>query len=140
MRIQLLARALAPALFAALLPLAAASEEANPVKQMSPAELRARQAHPFVLVIDVRTKEEYDAGHIPGARNMPYGESQDLLTMVRWAGADDVVVYCMKGTRARLAEAELVQSGVRGVAHLEGGFEAWKAAGLPIEGGAARQR
>jgi rhodanese-related sulfurtransferase len=138
MRIQLVARALAPALFAALLPLAVPGEEASPVPSITPAELHARQAKPFVLVVDVRTKQEYDAGHVPGALNMPYGESNELSMMVGWAGADDVVVYCQKGAQSRLAEAELLEGGVKGVRHLEGGFEAWKQAGLPVEGSRRR--
>jgi rhodanese-related sulfurtransferase len=139
MSIHRAARALASAVFAALLPQASfAAGELEQVKQMSPAELHARQAKPFVLVIDVRTKEEYAEGHIPGALNMPYGESDELTMMVGWAGAEDIVVYCRKGPRSRKAEAQLVEAGVKGVAHLEGGFEAWKQAGLPVEGAAAR--
>jgi rhodanese-related sulfurtransferase len=138
-RIQHIARAIAPALLAAWLPLAAAAgEEPTQVKQITPAELHARQARHGVLVIDVRTPAEFAAGHIPGARNMPHTEFENLAGMVAWSGAEDVVVYCMKGPRARLAEAELVKRGVPGLAHLEGGFLAWSEAGLPVEGAAAQ--
>ena len=135
MRIRSLARAIAPALAAALLPLASAGDA---VEEISPAELHARQAASAgILVLDVRTPEEFAAGHIPGARNIPHTELAQRISEVRDAGAEEIVVYCGRGPRARLGEATLAEEGVRGIAHLDGGFLAWSEAGLPVEGPAA---
>jgi rhodanese-related sulfurtransferase len=83
-------------------------------------------------VIDVRSPMEFAAGHIPGAVNIPYEEIAVRITEVE--APHGVALYCMKGPRARLGETALQKSGYAGsVLHVEGGFSAWKALGLPIE-------
>ncbi len=137
MKTRIPAGAAAVALVAALLPVSLAGAETREAPSISPAELHARQARSGLLVLDVRTPEEFAAGHIPGARNIPHTELPGRALEVRGAGAEDVVVYCMRGPRARLGEAALLENGVRGVAHLEGGFLAWSEAKLPVEGAAS---
>jgi rhodanese-related sulfurtransferase len=83
------------------------------------------------LVVDVRTPEEFRGGHIPGAINVPY--DQVASRAAELSGEHGVAMYCMKGPRARLGEQALLQAGRKDVLHLEGGFSAWAAAGLPIE-------
>jgi rhodanese-related sulfurtransferase len=116
---------------------------------ISPRELEARLARGGeLLVLDVRTPEEYAAGHVPGAINVPHeqvaaraaeraagGEVTALAAEL--VGGGEVAVYCRKGPRARLAEAALQRAGRQGVLHLEGGFTAWEADGLPVAKGAA---
>jgi phage shock protein E len=108
----------------------AAAEDAAP--SISPQELELRLAQPEPpLLLDVRTPEEFRAGHIPGAINVPH--EQVAGRRAELAAPNGVVVYCMRGPRARVAEQALLASGATGVARLDGGFSAWQAAGLPVE-------
>jgi phage shock protein E len=99
---------------------------------ISPQELQARMAKGDApLVVDVRTPQEYAAGHIPGAINVPHEEVASHVALL--SSANGVAMYCMKGPRARLGEAAFVGAGGKDALHLEGGFAAWQAAGLPVE-------
>jgi rhodanese-related sulfurtransferase len=94
---------------------------------------RIERQDPDLVVLDVRTAEEFAAGHVPGARNV----SHDLLAS-RLAELDDarqreVVVYCRSGRRSALALETLRAAGFKRLAHLEGDFLGWQAAQRPIE-------
>ena len=92
-----------------------------------------------VLVVDVRDPDEWQKGHIPEAMhasrgmlefkadpNTPYYDDR--------LGTDKrLVVHCTKGLRGALAAATLKDMGYEKVANLEGGFDAWKEAGLPVD-------
>jgi rhodanese-related sulfurtransferase len=82
------------------------------------------------LVLDVRTPEEFQLGHIPGAVNIPHTELTSRIDEVR--SEHGVVLHCMIGPRARLGETALLEAGVPNVLHLEGGFAAWRRSGLPV--------
>ena len=99
---------------------------------IEPADLQARlESDTAPTVIDVRSAEEYAAGHIPGALNIPFDQVAARISTV--AAPHGVALYCMVGPRARKGEAALLASGYEQVLHLEGGLHAWMASGLPIE-------
>lgn len=101
---------------------------------VSPEELRALRERPDApVVIDVRSAEEYAAGRIPGAVHIPYTEVAARIAEID--APHGVALYCMVGPRARKGEAALLAAGYGPVLHVEGGFSAWRKAGLPIEGG-----
>jgi len=83
------------------------------------------------IVLDVRTDEEWEAGHIPGAVHIPYNQVTERRGEV--PTDRDVVVHCAIAPRARIAEKTLIASGHPRVFHLTGGFEAWRNDGLEIE-------
>ncbi len=86
------------------------------------------------LVVDVREPQEFAAGHIPGALNLPLiGFSPDQLPD---PGGRRLVLNCAAGARSAraLAACEAARASVDG--HLAGGIGAWKAAGLPLATGA----
>lgn len=75
------------------------------------------------VLIDVRTPEEYAAGHITGALNMPYG---DIVRLTAAAGMDRntaLALYCRSGRRSAIAESELRANGFVNVENL-GAYEA----------------
>ncbi|MBN1771326.1 MAG: rhodanese-like domain-containing protein [Deltaproteobacteria bacterium] len=95
-----------------------------------------------LTVVDARFSRNFRRSHIPGALSVPYrmlsGPEDEKLQPIRDVPGDRVLVY---GSEARsegkdLAEV-LVASGWGGARFLEGGFEAWEAAGRPVEGAAA---
>lgn len=79
------------------------------------------------LILDVRTPEEYEAGRVPGAINIPHTELAARLEELGPGARDrEVVVYCESGGRAAVAEALLRDAGYRRTLHLEGDMAAWR--------------
>jgi len=89
---------------------------------------------PFVF-IDVRTPEEYAAGHIPGAKLIPLAELEARLSEV--PRDRQVYLYCRSGRRSAKAAELLAKHGYTNIENIAGGILAWKAAGYPIEKGMA---
>lgn len=76
-------------------------------------------------LVDVRTPEEYDVWHLPGAENVPLGTLREA--MIDWDPTARVRLYCAVGFRSYLAYRILVQSGFTDVATLSGGSTTFKA-------------
>lgn len=89
---------------------------------------------PGVLVVDVRTAEEYDAGHLPGARRVQLDEIAATIDAGEFPATPDapLLVYCRAGSRSAQAAALLSERGFRRVYDLEGGITAWGEAGQPV--------
>ena len=85
------------------------------------------------LVLDVRTPEEYQRGHVPGAINIPYQQVGARLTELGAVNGRDIVVYCEAGPRAQRAEMTLKQAGFERVYELEGDMAAWRQNRMPVE-------
>jgi len=103
------------------------------VPQVTAAELAVMISNGDVQVIDVRGASEWDTGHLPGAPNMPLAS---LAARVAEVARDrPVVVQCQAGGRSAIAASLLRAKGVEQVANLQGGFTAWRDAGLPVEPG-----
>jgi len=84
-------------------------------------------------VIDVRGASEWNEGHIERAEHRFLG---DLLTSIDDLPRDTpIALHCQGGTRSAIAASLLQANGFTDVAHLSGGIQAWKAAGLPIHTG-----
>ena len=77
------------------------------------------------LLLDVRTQEEYDEGHIAEAVLIPHNELADRLSEIE--GYDKVLVYCASGNRSVTASQILINAGYKEVYNLKGGFSAWQA-------------
>jgi phage shock protein E len=104
--------------------------------QTIPAATVAAQAGtagaPLVL-LDVRTREEFAAGHVPGARNIPVQELASRLSEIADLRDKPLVVYCRSGHRAGIALELLRANGYTQLAHLEGDMIGWQAAGREVE-------
>src|SRR5437879_2926105 len=101
------------------------------VPEVTPAEL-SRQA-PKPVIVDVREKQETDAGMLPGAKAVPRGFLELRIEETVPDRSADVVLYCAGGTRSLLAARTLKEMGYTRVRSMAGGFGAWKDAGLPVE-------
>lgn len=85
-------------------------------------------------VIDVRTKEEYDAGHIKDALNFDY-YNDDFEEKIEEALKDKdkpYIVYCRSGMRSLYSAEILEELGYTNVTNMKGGFLAWQSAGKPV--------
>ena len=126
-------RALIAGLPMLLAAMTASAADAVEVAQVTPAQLTELRAAPDapVLVLDVRTPEEFAAGHVPGAVNIPYDQVGTRLSEI--PKTEEVVLYCRTGRRAALAAETLSAAGYKKLAHLTGDMQGWTAAGLPVE-------
>lgn len=100
-----------------------------------PPSTTAAEAHEAVrrreaVLLDVRERGEWKAGHAPGSRNMPlstlHARTRELAPGRRY------VAVCRSGNRSRSATAQLRAAGFD-VVNLKGGMHAWRRAGLPLE-------
>ena len=85
-----------------------------------------------VIVLDVRTVEEFEQGHIPNAVNIPHKELEARLAELSGAKNTQVVVYCRSGRRVEIAKLILVKNGFNKLDHLSGDFNEWTSNNLPV--------
>lgn len=86
-----------------------------------------------LLVLDVRSAQEFAEGHVPGAVNISYDELEARLGELAGERESEVVVYCRSGRRAGIALELLEKAGFERLYHLEGDYLAWSAAERPVE-------
>ena len=79
---------------------------------------------PQAMLLDVRTEQEYRQGHIPGSRNIPLHNIENIVAMTHSKHVP-LFVYCYSGTRSRRAVQELHHLGYRNVKNL-GGISAYR--------------
>lgn len=106
------------------------------LEALSAEELLSRSEQGLVNVIDVRPVEEYEAGHVVGALNIPMDELEQRIGEL--SPQQTVVAYC-RGPYCMLAYdavSKLREKGFDAV-RLEYGYPEWKKAGLPVDGEAA---
>jgi hydroxyacylglutathione hydrolase len=84
-----------------------------------------------IALIDVRSRAEWAAGHLPDAINLPLGELDQRLSEI--PRGRPLVVHCQTGGRAAIAASLLRARGVSDVRLYGGGFAEWSAAGQPVE-------
>ena len=87
---------------------------------------RMEQKDPSMIVLDVRTPEEFAAGHIPGAVNIPYTHLPARISELPDAGEKDIVIYCTVGIRAERGAERLRENGFTRLLHLDGDMQAWQ--------------
>ncbi len=80
-------------------------------------------------LIDVRTKAEYDAGHLAGAKWISRGKLEWGVTAMSDDPDVEMILYCRSGSRGSLAVQSLEKLGYKNVKNLDGGFKAWVGAG-----------
>jgi len=84
-------------------------------------------------IVDVRTRNEFARGHVPGALNIPFQGIGRQIGAIPGSRRDQVVVYCGLGPRAWIAGAVLRRHGFTNVSCLAGHFSKWRAAGMREE-------
>lgn len=113
----------------------AAAEQRAEVAFISPAELSALMADGKVVLIDVRTPEEFAEARLAGALNAPLQTFEPASIPMEALVGDtgrETILYCRSSARSARAAA-LLSAQIKGkVRHLEGGIIAWQEAGLPV--------
>lgn len=128
-----------PIFSAVLLCLALLFSAAAPARDM-PKDISLGEAEalvkkePFDLVIvDVRTKGEYAAGHLPNSKNIDFFGGRFEKDMLELPQKNKILVYCRSGRRSAEAAAFLKEKGYGNVLHMKDGFQAWEKAGYPVK-------
>jgi rhodanese-related sulfurtransferase len=109
--------------------------EVASIERVSAADLQERaEAEPALQILDVRERDEWADGHIPGSLHLPYHDIHSLP-----GGLDPerpVAVMCASGQRAAVAASMVARLGADKVLHVvDGGMGTWRRAGHPVERG-----
>jgi rhodanese-related sulfurtransferase len=89
--------------------------------------------HKNALLLDVREKNEYEAGHILNSKHIPLGKLGERIGELEKFRERPIVVVCRSGQRSASACAFLGKKGFAQAHNLEGGVVAWQKASLPLE-------
>ena len=100
---------------------------------LNPGEVVQLMNREKAVVVDVCSAEEFAAGHVVGARNVPLGELEAKLTGAVKNKATPLVLVCASGARSRRAVAMAKKLGYENARSLTGGMGAWRSANLPVE-------
>ena len=87
---------------------------------------RIEQKDASMIVLDVRSPEEYAAGHIPGAINIPYTHLPARISDLPDTTDKDIVLYCTVGIRAERGAERLRENGFTRLLHLDGDMKVWQ--------------
>jgi hydroxyacylglutathione hydrolase len=101
------------------------------IPQVTVEDLQASLGHNAVTLVDVRNQNEWDGGHISGARHVTLGYLADHLADI--PTDKPIVVQCAAGARSSIGASILKAHGVPNVINLVGGMGAWRKAGLAVE-------
>lgn len=107
---------------------------------IAPQDARSLLARGAAILIDVRESDEHARERIEGSRLLPLAQvSAESLTAL---GASTVLIHCKSGRRGGDAVARVAELAARGISvrNIEGGIEAWRAAGLPTKVDATRPK
>jgi rhodanese-related sulfurtransferase len=106
------------------------------IKDVSPAEAYAiiglNAGHANFTIIDVRTPEEYAAGHIPGALNRDYRSPTFKDEIAKFDKGRIYLIYCRSGVRSASARDVMKELGFQQIYNISGGITDWIAQGLPV--------
>lgn len=111
------------------------SEAAAVVPFMSLVELNAclKSGGGDLIVLDVRERDAFEEGHIPGARLLPRGQLELRVNQELTDPTRRILVYCEFGRISTLATATLRAMGFQGAVALDGGMKAWREGGFPLK-------
>jgi glyoxylase-like metal-dependent hydrolase (beta-lactamase superfamily II)/rhodanese-related sulfurtransferase len=113
------------------------SDAAASVPFMSMAQLKANieNCRDDMIVLDVRERDAYESGHVPGAFHLPRGQLELRVNEELKDPTRRILVCCEFGRISTLATATLRSMGFLGAVALDGGIKAWREAGYPLEVG-----
>jgi rhodanese-related sulfurtransferase len=87
------------------------------------------EENPDLVILDVRTKSEYDEAHIEGAINIPVQELEERIDEL--SKIDNILIYCRTGNRSSQAVNILKSNGFTKFYHMNKGITGWNSAGYP---------
>mgnify|MGYP003349588779 CR=1 FL=1 len=114
------------------------AEASAKITTLSLEEAKSKFNQPGTVFVDIRDPRELEReGMIPGALHAPRGmlefwvDPESPYYKDIFGSGQEFIFYCQSGWRSSLATATLSEMGLKPIAHIAGGFRAWKEAGLP---------
>ncbi|CAN5151365.1 hypothetical protein BH09BAC3_BH09BAC3_16560 [soil metagenome] len=118
----------------ALLVYACGTSSSSKSEALSPPEFAEKlKSNNEIILLDVRSPEEIEAGFIEGAENLNYNDEAFSGSLDNLDHSKIYFVYCASGKRSGKASELMKEKGFTSVTTLEGGFNAWKANELPVK-------
>ncbi len=105
----------------------------SPMKEVGNLDATRLVNREDALLLDVRETQEYEGGRLPNAVHIPLSQLESRAAELAKQVQRPVIAYCMTGVRSRGAGNALARAGFKEIYHLQGGYRAWKDAGLPVE-------
>jgi rhodanese-related sulfurtransferase len=113
-------------------------EAKKQVENLNPEQVK-QEIDNGATIIDIREADELEKGKIPGSTHAPrgliefYADPTHSYHKPEFDKDKRIILHCASGGRSALAATTLKQMGYNNVAHLEGGFNGWNDAGMPVE-------
>lgn len=119
--------------FAAIILLAGCSSTGSATTvNLNVSEFSQKITEPGVIIVDVRTPEEFAGGHIEGALNIDFNSGNFANEITRLNPSENYAVYCRSGSRSGQAASMMHKAGFHDVSNLNGGVIDWTNDGLPL--------
>jgi rhodanese-related sulfurtransferase len=118
-------------IFASTLALTSCGGSAAAV-DLNPTEFQAKAKEAGVVLLDVRTAGEFNAGHLEGAINIDVEGMTFEAELASLDKSKTYAVYCQSGRRSRIAIDTMNKAGFTKLFNLDEGIGSWQAAGLPV--------
>jgi rhodanese-related sulfurtransferase len=119
--------------FAAIILLAGCSSTGSATTvNLNVSEFSQKITEPGVIVVDVRTPEEFASGHIEGALNIDFNSGNFANEITRLNPSETYAVYCRSGSRSGQAASIMHKAGFHDVSNLNGGVIDWTNDGLAL--------
>jgi rhodanese-related sulfurtransferase len=117
-------------------PSAAAKGQVTTIKKLSPKDahelIQKNKGNPNFVIIDIRTPEEFESGHIQDAANMNYHSDAFVDDLNKLDKDKTYLVYCRTGRRSSDAVSIMARQGFKDIYRIDGDIVKWKAEGLPV--------
>ncbi|MDP3312066.1 rhodanese-like domain-containing protein [Lutibacter sp.] len=101
------------------------------VKVLTPMEFKEKSLNQ--LIIDIRTPQEFNQGHIQGAININYFDSTFLDQVSKYEKSTTLYLYCRSGNRTSSASSQITALGFKKVYDLQGGIVNWERNNLEVK-------
>jgi rhodanese-related sulfurtransferase len=119
--------------FASIILLAGCSSTGSATTvNLNVSEFSQKITEPRVIIVDVRTPEEFASGHIEGALNIDFNSGNFANEITRLNPSETYAVYCRSGSRSGQAASIMHKAGFHDVSNLNGGVIDWTNDGLPL--------
>jgi rhodanese-related sulfurtransferase len=109
------------------------SRRMHGIQSVPALQVPALMSHEAAVVVDVCEPNEFKAGHVPGAVNVPLGKLKEQLGSIEKYKGKPVVVCCRSGNRSVKGAIMLKRGGFEKVYNLSGGLVSWEKESLPME-------
>ncbi len=106
------------------------AQEKPTIELINPADLNTKLGD--IQLVDVRTPDEYNAGHIKGAININFFDADFVAQMSKLNKDKEIYVYCKSGNRSGKSATKLEDAGFTKIYDLQGGFKNWSRSNLEV--------